>query len=71
LQLPGDDRVVSASASRDLATRLGGDTEVIEYEDAYHDLYRDPAAAAAAADLARWIARILEDRGGAGAGTAL
>jgi alpha-beta hydrolase superfamily lysophospholipase len=71
IQLPGDDRVVSTSASRDLAMRFGGDTEVIEYEDAYHDLYRDPAAEAAATDLVRWCGRVLEDGGGAGAGAAL
>jgi alpha-beta hydrolase superfamily lysophospholipase len=55
VQLAGDDRVVSSKASRDMATRLGGDTRVIEYEGAYHDLYRDPEGERAAADLVAWL----------------
>ena len=71
VQVSGDDRVVSAGACRDLASRFGGDTRVIEYEDAYHDLYRDPAADEAATDLVRWIDGILAARGGAGADAAV
>ena len=71
VQLPGDDRVVSTAASRKLATRFGGDTRVIEYGHAYHDLYRDPAADEAATDLVRWIDEILAGRGGAEADAAV
>jgi alpha-beta hydrolase superfamily lysophospholipase len=71
VQVSGDDRVVSAAACRELASRFGGDTRVIEYEDAYHDLYRDPAADRAASDLVRWIGDILAGRGGAGVDAAV
>jgi alpha-beta hydrolase superfamily lysophospholipase len=55
VQLAGDDRVVSSRAGRDMASRLGGDTRIIEYEGAYHDLYRDPEGERAAADLVAWL----------------
>ncbi len=71
VQVSGDDRVVSAAACRELANRFGGDTRVIEYEDAYHDLFRDPAADKAASDLVRWIGDILAGRGGAGVDAAV
>lgn len=71
VQVSGDDRVVSAVACRELASRFGGDTRVIEYEDAYHDLYRDPSADEAASDLVRWIGDILVGRGGAGVDAAI
>jgi alpha-beta hydrolase superfamily lysophospholipase len=63
IQLAGDDRVVSTAASRDLATRLGGATRVLEYDDAYHDLYLDPAGERAATDLVGWIEEILAEQG--------
>ena len=65
VQVAGDDRVVSAAACRELASRFAGDTRVIEYEEAYHDLYRDPVADEAATDLVQWIDDILASRGGA------
>lgn len=71
VQLPGDDRVVSTAASLEFSTRLGGETQVIEYEDAFHDLYRDPLADRAAMDLAQWIEARLEAGGGAGADVAV
>ena len=71
IQLPGGDRVVSTAASRDFSNRLGGETRVIEYEDAYHDLYRDPVADRAATDLARWLVETLEAGRGAGANVAV
>ena len=71
VQVSGDDRVVSAAAWRELASRFGGDTRVIEYEAAYHDLYRDPVADEAATDLVRWIDDILVARRGAGADAAV
>ncbi|MGB5526582.1 MAG: lysophospholipase [Gemmatimonadota bacterium] len=71
VQVSGDDRVVSAAACHELASRFGGDTRVIEYEEAYHDLFRDPAADRAASDLVRWIGDILAGRGGAGVDAAV
>jgi len=71
IQLAGADRVVSTAASQDFATRLGGDTRVIVYEEAYHDLYRDPAAGRAADDLATWLDDKLEGEGGAAADVAV
>lgn len=70
-QLAGDDRVVSTAASRELATRFSGDTRVIEYEGAFHDLYRDPSAEVAATDLVEWIDEIMDGAGGAGAEVAI
>ncbi|MDP2469944.1 MAG: lysophospholipase [Candidatus Palauibacterales bacterium] len=55
VQLPGSDRVVSTPAGEDLARRLGGETRLIAYENAYHDLYHDPVADRAAADLVAWL----------------
>lgn len=54
VQVPGDDRVASVAASRALAARFE-DVRLIEYRSAYHDLYRDPVADSAAADLVRWL----------------
>jgi len=71
IQLPGDDRVVSTAASWEFSTGLGGEARVIEYEDAYHDLYRDPVADRAATDLASWLEERLEAGGGAGADVAV
>jgi len=70
-QLPGDDRVVSTAASRELATRFSGDTRVIEYANAFHDLYRDPSADEAATDLVEWIDQIIAGGRGAGADVAI
>ena len=67
LQVSGDDRVVDTPAARRLAGSFAGDGRVIEYEDAYHDLYRDPLADRAADDLEAWIGRRLEESVGAGA----
>ena len=71
VQVSGDDRVVSTAACRELAGRFGGDTRVIEYDEAYHDLYRDPVADEAATDLVQWIDDILAGRGGAEADAAV
>jgi alpha-beta hydrolase superfamily lysophospholipase len=65
IQLAGDDLVVSTLAGRDLAARLAGNTRVIVYEDAYHDLYRDPVAERATADLVKWLGERLGDAGSA------
>ena len=67
VQVPGDDRVVDGAAARRLAEAFAGDVQVTEYEDAYHDLYRDPAADRATGDLETWIERRLDETGGAGA----
>lgn len=61
-QLPGDDRIVSNAATQRLADRLSASSEVITYEGAFHDLYRDPMRDRASADLTRW----LRDRIGGG-----
>lgn len=65
IQLAGDDLVVSTLAGRDLAARLPGNAHVILYEDAYHDLYRDPVAERATADLVQWLGERLGDAGSA------
>ena len=57
--------VVSTLAGRDLAARLPGNAHVILYEDAYHDLYRDPVAERATADLVQWLGERLADAGSA------
>ena len=70
VQLPGDDRIVSAMASRELADRLGGTSRVLEYDGAFHDLYHDPAGEQASTDLVNWLRQRLDDRARAeGAGT--
>ncbi len=71
IQLAGDDQVVSTQASRDFAARLAGNTRVIEYEDAFHDLYRDPVAERAATDLAKWLDERLDGGGSAAADVAV
>jgi len=65
IQLAGDDLVVSTLAGRDLAARLAGNVHVILYEDAYHDLYHDPVAERATADLVQWLGERLADAGSA------
>lgn len=71
IQLPGDDRVVDTAAGRDFSTRLAGEVRVIEYEEAFHDLYRDPVAERAYADLATWLDERFGDRGSARAAVTL
>jgi len=71
VQLAGDDRVVSTVAAREYARVLGEGARVVEYEGAFHDLYRDPLGEAAAADLVQWINGRLETEGGAGTGVTL
>ena len=62
VQIPGDDRVVSSMASRELADRLGGESRVLEYDGAFHDLYHDPAGERASTDLVGWLRQRLDDR---------
>jgi alpha-beta hydrolase superfamily lysophospholipase len=71
LQLAGADRVVSTPAALDLGTRLGGNARVVVYDDAYHDVYHDPAGGEAAADLVHWLGERLVGGVGAGAATAV
>lgn len=70
VQIPGDDRVVSSMASRELADRLGGENRVLEYDGAFHDLYHDSAGERASTDLVGWLRQLLDDRARTeGAGT--
>ncbi|MEN8144932.1 MAG: alpha/beta fold hydrolase [Gemmatimonadota bacterium] len=55
IQLPGDDRIVSNEATLRLAERLAVPSDVIIYEGAFHDLYRDPERDRALADVTRWL----------------
>ena len=57
-------------ASRELADRLGGESRILEYDGAFHDLYHDPAGERASTDLVGWLRQRLDDRAraeGAGA----
>jgi alpha-beta hydrolase superfamily lysophospholipase len=64
-QIPGDDRVVDSSATRDLVAALGDTGRVREYEGAYHALYHDPDATEALDDVVEWIDTILGWEGSA------
>lgn len=65
IQVAGEDHAVSAAAARDLAGSFEGESLAIEYEGAYHDLYRDPLAGQAARDLEEWLGRRLDGLGSA------
>ena len=61
IQLPGRDVVVSSEAAGGLlASRLAGDVRLASYPDACHDLYHDPSAGEAAADLVRWLGEAVQ-----------
>jgi alpha-beta hydrolase superfamily lysophospholipase len=60
-QIPGDDRVVSSMASRELADRLGGESRVLEYDGAFQDLYHDAVGERASTDLVGWLRQRLDD----------
>lgn len=62
LQLAGEDTVVSNAASRQFAARLASRPEILEYDGAFHALFRDPRAPEAFEDLRRWLAGRLEER---------
>jgi alpha-beta hydrolase superfamily lysophospholipase len=65
IQVAGEDRAVSSRAALDLADAFEGESQAIEYEGAYHDLYRDPLAGDAARDLEEWIEGRLDRMGSA------
>lgn len=60
LQLAGEDAVVSNTASRDFASRLPSQPEIIEYDEAFHALFHDPRAPEILGDLSNWLARLVE-----------
>jgi alpha-beta hydrolase superfamily lysophospholipase len=60
LQLAGEDAVVSNTASRDFASRLPSELEIIEYDEAFHALFHDPRAPEILGDLRNWLARLVE-----------
>ncbi len=65
IQAAGEDHAVSTAAALDLADAFEGESLAIEYEGAYHDLYRDPLAGEAATDLEEWVGRRLDEMGSA------
>jgi lysophospholipase len=54
-QLPGDDRVVKSEASRVVAGRMAGNTDVRVYPGAFHALYHDPESEHGLSDLVAWL----------------
>jgi alpha-beta hydrolase superfamily lysophospholipase len=58
VQQAGEDKIVSASATRDFFNRVENkDKEMIVYDDYYHEVYNEVGREKVFADLRRWLAR--------------
>ena len=63
--VPGDDRIVSASATVECTKRFGGPVDVRDYPGAFHALLQDPSTDRVIADISDWIEARLDHDGGA------
>jgi lysophospholipase len=57
--LPGDDRIISAPASRAFSASLRGDVTLRQYAGMFHEILNEPEHGRVFADVAPWIERVL------------